>query len=83
MAAMIESMPEDALRPFVDALVGQMIAEEIKGDTCNKIERGAELLSPLPADNIGGLFAFVAEMADLKNPPLCTTEAAGTAKKKK
>ncbi|AUX69969.1 hypothetical protein CHX26_11140 [Porphyrobacter sp. HT-58-2] len=82
MSAMLSTMPPEALRPFVDALVGQMIAQEIKGDTCNKIERGAELLSPLPADNIGGLVAFIAEMADLKNPPLCPAAAAGTAKKK-
>lgn len=82
MGAMLSSMPEDALRPFVDALVGQMLAEEIKGDSCGKIERGIELLSPLPAENMGGLIAFIAEMTDLKNPPICTAAAAtGTAKK--
>ncbi|AOL94885.1 hypothetical protein [Porphyrobacter sp. LM 6] len=71
MAAMITALPEDSLRPFVDGLVGQMIAKEIKGDSCGKIERGLELVAPLPAENIGGLFAFVAELADLKNPPIC------------
>lgn len=69
--AMIGALPEDALRPFVDGLVGQMIAKEIKGDSCNTIERGLELISPLPTDNVGGLFAFIAEIADLKNPPIC------------
>ncbi|RNJ63040.1 MAG: hypothetical protein EDM03_00940 [Porphyrobacter sp. IPPAS B-1204] len=82
MAAMIESMPEDALRPFVDALVGQMIAAEIKGDSCTKIERGLQLLSPLPTDNVGGLVAFIAELADLKDPPVCAGPATtGTARK--
>ena len=82
MAAMIETMPEDALRPFVDALVGQMIAAEIKGDSCSKIERGLELLSPLPTDNVGGLVAFIAELAELKEPPICAgPAAAGTARK--
>lgn len=83
MAAMIQTMPEDALRPFVDALVGQMIAEEIKGDTCGKIERGLELLSPLPTNNVGGLVAFLAELTDMKNPPICASSAAstGTARK--
>jgi hypothetical protein len=76
MGAMLSSMPEDALRPFVDALVGQMLAAEIKGDTCPKIERGIELLSPLPSENIGGLIAFMAELADLKNPPVCPANAA-------
>lgn len=76
MAPMLESLPEEALRPFVDALVGQMIAEEIKGDSCGKIERGLELVSPLPSDNVGGLVAFIGELADLKNPPICGTATA-------
>lgn len=71
MGAMLTAMPQDTLRPFVDAFVGQMIAEQIKGDSCDKIERGLELLSPLPSDNVGGLIAFVVELADLKNPPVC------------
>lgn len=82
MAAMIETMPEEALRPFVDALVGQMIAEEIKGDSCSKIERGLELLSPLPTDNVGGLVAFLAELTEMKDPPICGSAAvSGTARK--
>lgn len=68
---MIAALPEDALRPFVDGLVGQMIVGEIKGDSCAQIERGLELIAPLPTQNVGGLFAFIAEMADLKNPPIC------------
>lgn len=71
MNAMIAALPEDALRPFVDGLVGQMIAKEIKGDSCAKIERGLELISPLPSDNVAGLFTFIAEFADLKNPTIC------------
>jgi hypothetical protein len=83
MGAMLGSMPEEALRPFVDALVGQMIAAEIKGDTCGKIERGIELLSPLPTDNIGGLIAFLFELTDMKNPQICaaTPATTGTARK--
>lgn len=77
MAAMLSAMPAAALRPFVDALVGQMIAGEIKPDSCGKIERGLELLSPLPSENIGGLIAFVVELADVKNPPVCPVAAKG------
>ncbi len=69
--AMIAALPDSSLRPFVDGLVGQMIAKEIKPDACGKIERGMELLSPLPVDNIAGLSGFIAELADLKNPPVC------------
>ncbi|WP_073973576.1 hypothetical protein [Erythrobacter donghaensis] len=71
IAAAVSTLPEEALRPFVDALVGQMIAGEIKPASCGKIERGVELLSPLPGENLGGLVAFVVELTDVKNPPLC------------
>ncbi len=82
MGAMLGSMPEEALRPFVDALVGQMIAAEIKGDTCGQIERGLELLSPLPTENIGGLIAFLVELTDMKNPPICPiSDTTGTGRK--
>jgi len=78
MAAAIAALPEEALRPFVDALIGQAIEGEIKPESCGKIERGIELLSPLPGENLGGLIAFIVELADIKNPPIC-----GAAAKKK
>jgi hypothetical protein len=82
MGAMLAAMPEDALRPFVDAFVGQMIAGEIKGDACGKIERGLELLSPLPSENLGGLIAFLMDLSDAKTPEICPTPApSGTAQK--
>ena len=71
IGAMMANMPESALRPFLDALVGQMIAEQIKPDSCAKIERGLELISPLPTDNVGGMVAFIIEVSDMKNPPVC------------
>lgn len=62
MAQMIGSMEPEQLRPFADALIGQLIAEEIKPDTCEQIDRGVELLSPLPAENVGGLVSFVLDL---------------------
>ncbi|WP_054117799.1 hypothetical protein [Porphyrobacter sp. AAP60] len=82
MGAMLTALPEEALRPFVDGLVGQMIAGEIKGDSCSKIERGLALIAPLPPENVGGLFTFIAEMADLKNPPICGAAPAAVQAKK-
>jgi len=73
ISTMIANMPEGALRPFLDALIGQMIAEEIKPDGCAKIERGLELISPLPTNNVGALVAFIIEVSDIKNPPVCAS----------
>ena len=60
--AMIAGMPDEALKPFVVAFVQQMAATEIKPDQCQDIERGLELIDPLPADNVAGLVAFAVEM---------------------
>lgn len=75
MSAMIASMPESALRPLIDAFVGQMIAEKIKPASCSKIERGIELVSPLPAENVGGLATFLIELGEIKDPMLCSATA--------
>jgi hypothetical protein len=69
--ALAQAMPESNLRPFVDGLIGQMIAEEIKPENCGKIERGMELLSPLPVENVAGLMGFAVEMLGLDKPALC------------
>ncbi|QYU68851.1 hypothetical protein J4558_01490 [Leptolyngbya sp. 15MV] len=69
--AMISSLPESALRPFIDALIQQMVGGEIKLEDCGKIERGIALLSPLPPENIGGLASFLFEVAKVQNPTIC------------
>lgn len=74
--AMIAALPDANLRPFVDGMVGQMIVGEIKPANCSKIERGMELLSPLPTENIAGLATFIADIADLKRPNICPAPAA-------
>ena len=71
MAKMISSLPEETVRPFVDAIVLQMVSAEIKPDSCGKIERGVELIAPLPPENVSALIAFIAEQAGVKDPPIC------------
>lgn len=78
MADMISALPEESLRPFVDGLMGQLIGEQIKPDSCGKIDRGVELMSPLPADNVSGLVAFVLELVKLDNPPVCKNDGTVT-----
>lgn len=80
ISAMIAALPEQSLRPFVDGLVGQMLAEEIKPASCGKIERGLELLSPLPVENVAGLMAFIAEIAEIKEPAICGVTPSAKAK---
>jgi hypothetical protein len=63
-AQMFTQMPDSALKPFVDAMISSMVATKIKVGDCPDVERGLELLAPLPPENIAGLVGFVIEMAD-------------------
>lgn len=60
---MLAGMPDEALKPFVTSLLQQMAATELEPAQCPDVERGLELLDPLPADNIAGLIGFVVDMA--------------------
>ena len=75
MSAMISAMPEEQLRPFVDALITQMIAGEIKPKTCGDIENILELIAPLPVENISGLATLIMEMVELDDPAICSAES--------
>lgn len=71
MVSLLSSMPDGSLRPFVDAIITQKLMEEIKPDSCGKIERAVELISPLPVENVSGLVTFIVEQTDMKNPEIC------------
>ena len=64
MGQMLGQMPDSALKPFVDATIAAMVASKLKAENCADVERGLELLAPLPPENIAGLVGFVIEMAE-------------------
>jgi hypothetical protein len=76
MGGLLNTLPEGSIRPVADGIVGQMIAKEIKPKDCGKIERGMELLSPLPTENVGALFSFIAELVDLRSLEICAADPA-------
>ena len=73
---MIASLEGDELRPFVDALAVQMIAEEVKPVTCEHVEAVLPLLAPLPPENYGALIATVFGIMseDDASLPFCPAE---------
>ena len=79
MLAALEQMPQEALRPLVDVIIGQMVndqlAKEIKGNTCSDIAEAMELIAPLPPENIALLTAFIARQAELERPSICGVPA--------
>jgi hypothetical protein len=77
MADTIKNLPDNAVQPFVEALVSDMVSGEIKPDQCTAIERGVRILSPLPPENTAELVTFILVMADKPKPgktssfPIC------------
>lgn len=71
MTQMFNALPAETVRPLFDAIIEQKVAEEIKVDDCAKIERGVELLAPLPPENVSGLVTFLLDIAKVDNPKLC------------
>lgn len=75
MASAIAMMPEDSLRPLVDVIIGQMVAErianKIKVSTCSDVAEAMELIAPLPPENISALTVFIAKQAELDDPKIC------------
>lgn len=80
VVGLLSSAPESTVRPMVDSMLGQMIAGEIKPAHCSRIERGMELLSPLPSDNVAALFPLVADFAELTNFKVCDPRPTQSAK---
>lgn len=64
MGQMLGQMPDAALKPFVDATISAMVASKLKLENCSDVERGLELVAPLPPENIAGLVGFFIEMAE-------------------
>lgn len=71
MMATFSALPPETVRPLFDAIIEQKVGEEIKLADCAKIERGVELLAPLPPENVSGLVTFLIDLAKVDNPKLC------------
>jgi len=64
MKDMVASLSDEALQPFADGLVSQLIAKGIKPDQCKSIERATRLISPLPPENTAELLTFIIVLAE-------------------
>ena len=73
--AMIAGLPDDAVRPLVDAMIAQKIGEEVKLGDCGKIERGIQLLSPLGARDSGALVGFIFALVKPDDAAVCPAKS--------
>lgn len=81
MAEMMQNLPDNAVQPFVEAMVSELVSSEIKADQCTAIERGVRILAPLPPENTAELVTFILTVADKPKPgkassfPICKPTA--------
>jgi hypothetical protein len=71
--AMLAGLPDDAVRPLVDALIAQKVGEEIKPADCGKVERGIQLVSPLGPRDSGALLGFIFSLVKPEDAAVCPT----------
>ncbi len=57
-----ENLEMDAMRPFVDAMIPAMLAQEIKAKDCPTIDKVYGLLEPMPTANLAGLTVMLAQL---------------------
>lgn len=57
-----ENMEMDALRPFLDAMIPAMLAQEIKTQDCPTIDKVYGLLEPMPTENLASLTVMLAQL---------------------
>jgi hypothetical protein len=72
----LATLPDDAVRPLVDALVVQELAGKIAVKDCRKVERIMEAISPIEPEAAGDLIGVIASLAGLENPSICPAAAA-------
>lgn len=61
--ATFERMPEDVLRPFIEAAITTEVAPSIKAKDCKDVNRIAATLEPLPPENLVALVTEILNVA--------------------
>jgi hypothetical protein len=69
---MIGNLPDNAVRPLVDALIVQEVSPKIETGQCGRIERIIELASPIDPEVAGNLLGAVVGLVNPKELPVCS-----------
>ena len=67
----ISALPDDAVRPLVDALIVQESAPKIAVKNCTRIERVIEVMAPIDPEVAGTLLGVLVGFADSSRMPIC------------
>lgn len=67
----LATLPDEAVRPLIEAVLVQKLASDIPTKDCPKIERGLEIADELPPETVGVLIGFIMGLVKPKNPEIC------------
>jgi hypothetical protein len=68
---MMANLPDDAVRPLVDALIVQEVSARIEPANCGRIELAMEGLALLDPEVAGTMLGVVVGIIGPENPPVC------------
>lgn len=68
---MIGTLPDNAVRPLVDALIVQELSPKIDVKHCGSIERMIEIASPIDPEIAGSLLGVIAGIVNHDELPMC------------
>ena len=68
---MIANLPDDAVRPLVDALIVQELSPKIEVRHCGRIERLIEIASPIDPEIAGSVLGADAGIVNHEELPIC------------
>lgn len=67
----LSTLPDDAVRPLVDALIVQETSPRIALKNCSRIERVIEVMAPIDPEVAGTLIGLLVGFADSEHLPVC------------
>lgn len=76
-ASLVAALPDSALQPFAEGMIGQYVTAAIHPGDCPEIEQALRFAAPLPPENTAGLVALIVARLDRARPghrpglPLC------------
>jgi len=71
----IGTLPDEAVRPLVDAWIVQETSARIPVQNCQRLEWVVEALSPVDPEVAGGLIAAIVGLVDPDKMPVCPRRA--------
>lgn len=71
----VQSLPDDAVRPLVDAWIVQEASARIPVQNCQRIEWVVEAVAPVDPEVAGGLIGAIVGLADSDKMPVCPRRA--------